>query len=57
MRTASLRVVDRNILSRTQVLHCPITKTGRLVGNNYFDFPAEEPKKNVEDESHLAGVK
>ena len=43
VRTASLRVVDRNILSPTQVLRRPIAKTERLVGNNYFGFPIEEP--------------
>ena len=43
VRTANLRFVDTNILSRTQVLRRPITKTERLVGNNYFGFPIEEP--------------
>ena len=53
----TLHVVDRNVSDRTQVLHRPIIKNVILVGNYEFDSPTEEPKLNVQDESHLGGAR
>ena len=56
-RTVTFHVADRNVLGRTQVLCSQITKIVMLVGNNEFNSSIEEPKLNVQDESHLGGVR
>ena len=57
VRTVTLHFVDRNVPGCTQVLRCLITKIVMLLGNNEFDSPTEEPKLNVQDESHLGGAR
>ena len=51
--TVTLYVLDRNFPGCTQVLLCLITKIVMFVLNNEFQSPKEEPKLNVQDESHL----
>ena len=55
VRTVTLHVADRNVHGRTQFLHRPTTKFIMLVGNSEFDSSTEEPKLNVQDESHPGG--
>ena len=55
LRTVTLHVVDRDVPG--QVLRRLITKIVMLVGNNEFDSPTEEPKLNVQNESHLGGAR
>ena len=57
VHTVPLHVVDRNVPGLTQVLRRLITKIVMLVGNNEFDSPTEEPKLNVQNESHLGGAR
>ena len=51
--TFTLHFVDRNVAGCTQVLRRLITKIVMLLGNNEFNSPTEEPKLNVQGESHL----
>ena len=57
VRTVTLRVADKNVPGRTQILRHPITKIVLLVPSEKFDSPTEGAQTIGQDEGHLGGAK